>query len=137
MKGTDFEKGDYGSAKWPACSPSFKRCYRKRDYDERIMSDRSPFSLCQSGKKAERWQKRRSKQEKRDYEQGKRHFCSPLFAKQWKQRQQNTMAAGGKAQSAPFCLVSTPCHGAEGKSRADRNLGSENRRAIGREKDRI
>ena len=45
------------------------------------------------------------------------------------------MVAGGKAQSAPFCLLSGLCHRAEGKSRAGRSLGSENRKAVGREKE--
>ena len=47
----------------------------------------------------------------------------------------HSMVAGGKAQSAPFCLLSGLCHRAEGKSRAGRSLGSENRKAVGREKE--
>ena len=45
------------------------------------------------------------------------------------------MEAGEKAHSAPFCLLSAQCHGAEGKSRSGGDFGSGKREAVGREKE--
>ena len=39
--------------------------------------------------------------------------------------------AGGKAHSAPFCLLSAPCHRAEGKSRAGKALNVGRNEAVG------
>ena len=129
VKSTDFEKGDYGWVKRPSCSPFFNRCYRKRDYAELLLSDHSPFSLCLSGKKSERRQRRHKK--------GTTNKVKGIAVVPFSQNSggaafQHTMDTGGKAQSAPFCLLSARCRGAEGKSRAGGGLRSEENKSLER-----